>query len=298
MLVHQKRLERLSASLGIHNVKSLGCLRSFPKAFYQQLAGNYRINWNRPGLLLADTQPANKGIPFQWKKGITCQNNMNMNNIWEPFNSYHSTHQTPCKFEYCLDQAEVNRPADDTCVALSLQTTCLNKTVRGPRLQSLVLMGQGHQWPRQVGWEGMVWGTPPACPPHCQGLVAGRGCWRQEVSLRGLPQWFMQGREVLQRTALEQGPCFKLLASVSILNLPAFQPLPAHWLTHPDSTTNGAALVMSIPILARCVSVIKSQTQLVISYWATHLLGYHCNFTLISQGNHNPSLNHHMYNPI
>lgn len=126
---------------------------------------------------------------------------MNMNSTWEPFNSYHSTHQTPCKLEDCLDQAEVSRPADDTCVALSLQTTWLNKTVRGPMLQSLVLMGQGHQWPRQVGWQGVVWDTPPVCPPHCQGLVAGSGCWRQEVSLPGLPLWSMQGREVLLRAA-------------------------------------------------------------------------------------------------
>lgn len=96
----------------------------------------------------------------------------------------------------------------DLLMTLSLQTTWLNKTVRGPRFQSLVLMGQGHQWLRQVAWQGVVWGLPLTCPPHCQGLccwqrmlvAGGESPWPAPVVHAGQrgPAWRFSGRTLLQ----------------------------------------------------------------------------------------------------
>lgn len=121
----------LSAPLGVHNVKSLGCLRSFPNAFCQQLDGNYRINWNRPCL------PLLWPTACQWGDIISME--MKVSTVrrtirtWIVYGNHLPattvcTHQAPCKFEYCLDQARINRSADNTCVALSLQTTWVKKT--------------------------------------------------------------------------------------------------------------------------------------------------------------------------
>lgn len=236
---------------------------------------------------------------------------MNMNSTWEAFNSYHSTHLTPCKFEYCLEQAEVNRPADDTCVALTLQTTWLNKTVRGPTFSCLCWWGKGsNDWGMARG----ALGHPTCLPSPLPGTVllaedAGGRRWVSLACLCGSCKAERSFKELLG--GFEGGPRFKLLFSVSIRNyqdrgilidssirnLPAFQPLPAHCLSHPDGTTNGATLVMSIVILDRCVT---EWLQAGHSLWF-HTGPHTCwaiTVTSLSQGNHNLSLNHHMHKPV
>lgn len=124
----------------------------------------------------------------------------------------------------------------------------------GPRFQWLVLRGQGHQWLREG--KGSSGASHLPALPTARDCVAGTGCWRQEVSLPGLSLWSMQSREVLQRTAWRFWGRTPLQVTLfSLYPWPPCIPAPAsHCLTHPDGTTNGAALVMSTLILARCVS--------------------------------------------
>lgn len=172
------------------------------------------------------------------------------------------THQAPCKFEYCSDQAGVNRPADDTCVALlSLQIMWVNKTVRGPRLSATCADGPRPSMTEAGGMEQGGVGHPaclPALPTAWDCLLAedaamleagGESSWPAPVvhaEQGGPPKCCL---EVLR----EDHASSYSFQSLS-LPLPVCQLLPAHWLARPEGVANGAALAMDTLILARCFS--------------------------------------------